>query len=62
MEEIKIKCVDCGGERIFTVEEQKTFADRRDDFGNAWSLPKRCKECAKIRKDKLNHDRKEKAY
>ena len=57
MEDIKIICVDCGNERIFTVEEQKTFAERTDEFGKPWTIPKRCIPCAKARKQKIQKER-----
>ncbi len=43
-EDIKIKCVDCGEEFIFTVGEQEFF-----DSKGFTNLPKRCAKCRKQR-------------
>ena len=38
-----ITCVACGGQFAFTAKDQAFFAS------NAWSRPKRCKECRRDR-------------
>lgn len=42
-------CKDCGNEFVFTVGEQKFFADKgiKED-------PIRCPECRKAKKERLN--------
>ena len=52
MEELKdktIKCVDCGTEFIFTVNEQKFYQEK-----GLVNEPKRCKECRDRRKAERN--------
>lgn len=45
MEDKKIICKDCGKEFVFSVGEQKFFAEKGLTFD-----PVRCPECRKIRK------------
>lgn len=49
MEDIKIKCQDCGTEFIFTVAEQEFYKSR--DF----IQPRRCRYCRNQRKQKYNN-------
>jgi hypothetical protein len=44
MEDIKIKCQDCGTEFIFSIAEQKFYEEK------GFNLPKRCRLCRQKRK------------
>lgn len=46
MEDIKIKCQDCGREFTFTVSEQRFYAEKN------FTQPKRCKACRDARKNR----------
>lgn len=48
MENMKIKCRNCGNEFEFTVGEQKFYEER------GFATPVRCKECREARKAKEN--------
>lgn len=48
MENIIIKCQDCGEEFIFTVNDQKFYQEK------GFPQPKRCKNCRQARKIKQN--------
>ena len=48
MEDIEITCKDCGKRFILTVGEQTFYAEKE------FPIPKRCKECRKARKNKVN--------
>ena len=45
----EIACKDCGKAFVFTAEEQEFYKERH------LSEPKRCKECAKIRRKFFRH-------
>lgn len=45
MQNIKIKCQDCGEEFTFTVNDQKFYEEK------GFLPPKRCKSCRKKRKE-----------
>ena len=47
MEDIRIKCQDCGTEFIFSVAEQTFYEEK------GFTQPKRCRLCRKNRKDKF---------
>ena len=44
--DIKIKCQDCGEDFVFTVRDQRFYADK------GFPPPKRCKNCRLNRKDR----------
>ena len=48
-EDKEIICIDCDKKFTFTVEEQQFYKERH------LSEPKRCKECAKIRRKFFRH-------
>lgn len=53
MEDIKIKCQDCGNEFNFSVNEQKFYKEQ------GYAFPKRCKFCRNartLRRNKINKD------
>lgn len=50
MEDKTIVCVNCGKEFVWTVGEQEFYAQK--GFTNE---PKRCKECAKARRQERNN-------
>lgn len=47
MEDIKIKCQDCGEEFIFNTAEQKFYEEK------GFIPPKRCRLCRQNRKNKF---------
>ena len=47
--DIEIRCIDCGKEFKFTVEEQQFYKERH------LSEPKRCRKCAKTRRKFFRH-------
>lgn len=48
-EDKKITCKDCGKTFVFTVEEQNFYKERH------LKEPKRCKKCAKSRRNFFRH-------
>lgn len=48
MEDIRIKCQDCGEEFIFNEAEQKFYEEK------GFAQPKRCRLCRQKRKEKFN--------
>ncbi len=50
MEDIKLVCVDCGKEFLFTVGEQEFYQQN-----NILNQPKRCKECRRAKKQRMNN-------
>lgn len=48
MQDIVLKCIDCGEEFVFTADEQVFFHEK--EFKN---IPKRCKRC-KMKRSKPN--------
>lgn len=50
MEDKTIECVECKSEFVFTVNEQKFYAER--GFGNE---PKRCAKCRADKKNRMNN-------
>lgn len=44
MEDVKIKCLDCGEEFLFSVNEQRFYEEK------GFLPPKRCKSCREIKK------------
>ena len=44
MQDIKIKCQDCGREFLFTAQEQKFYEEK------GFTPPKRCRYCRNKRK------------
>ena len=48
MEDIKIKCQDCGTEFIFSTAEQKFYEEK------GFNPPKRCRLCRQNKKNKYN--------
>ena len=53
-DDVKIVCVKCGMEFVFTVGEQRYFEQ------NNLCFPKRCKACRKIKKERKNQIENEK--
>ena len=47
MNDMTIKCQDCGKDFIFTESEQKFYEEK------GFTLPKRCKDCRNKRKNKM---------
>jgi len=47
LNDLILRCADCGQQFIFTVGEQIYFSDKK------LSLPKRCPTCRKTRKESL---------
>ena len=53
MEDLKdkiIKCIDCGEEFLFTVNDQRFYKEKGFD-----NEPKRCKACREKRKQEKNN-------
>lgn len=48
MENIQIKCQDCGEEFTFTINDQKFYEEK------GFTPPKRCRNCRIMRKEKFN--------
>ena len=46
MKDYKIKCKDCGKDFVITVDDQKWYIERN------LTLPKRCKDCRRINREK----------
>lgn len=47
MEDIKIKCIDCGEPFIFTTRDQQYYEEK------GFVPPKRCRNCRAIKKDRV---------
>lgn len=47
MPDKEIVCKDCGNVRIFTEDEQRHFEQQ------GYQEPKRCKDCARLRKNQI---------
>ena len=52
MNDIKIKCQDCGEEFVFLAQEQKFYEEK------GLALPKRCRQCRQIRKERMKNGNK----
>ena len=50
MQDKTMTCVDCGKEFVWTVGEQEFYASK-----GLTNEPKRCKECARRKKDMLRN-------
>ncbi len=50
-QDIKVKCIDCGDDFIFTAGEQKYFRD------NNLHQPKRCFNCRKNKREQLHGEK-----
>lgn len=51
MEDIKLVCVDCGGEFLFTVGEQEYYKEKGLE-----NQPKRCPECRRAKKARMRNN------
>lgn len=57
MEDLTIKCADCGRNFEFTVQEQEFFKDKNfTNLDGSVRLPKRCRNCRRQRKQAQNVD------
>lgn len=52
MEDKKIKCQDCGEDFVFTVNDQRFYAEK------GFNEPKRCKFCRANKKDRYSNPHK----